>query len=102
MTGWLQRCVLSDDETLEIRFGEDGWRLAYLRGGEVVLAYEGDQSTGRRIGGGRRSAFALPRGADALRSGAYALRSVEQLRYDFERELVEMRRERGAAAAAPQ
>ncbi len=86
MTDWLQRCVLSDHETLEIRFGEGGWRLAYLRGGEPALVFEAKGREAQRVRAGRR--------------GAYALRSVEQLRYDFEREMAEMRRERRAAASA--
>lgn len=77
MRDWLQRCVLSDHETLEIRFGASGWRLAYLRGGAAVLVYEGIRSTARCVRAGRGS--------------AYALRSVEQLRYDFEREVRELR-----------
>lgn len=82
MDGWLQHCALSAHETLEIAFGAVGWRLAYLRRGERLLCYEGDAAGARRVRGGR--------------AGAYALRSVEQLRYDFERELTELRMAEGA------
>jgi hypothetical protein len=81
----LQRCVLSDSETLELAFGAARWRLAYRRGGEALLVYEGEGARARRARFGRAS--------------AYALRSVEQLRYDFEKEVGEMRRDLRAEAA---
>jgi hypothetical protein len=76
-----QRCVLSADEVLETVLGAEGWRLAYSRGGEPRLVYEGDRASARRVRDGRPA--------------AYTLRSVEQLRYDFENELAQLR---GASA----
>jgi len=73
-----QRCLLPDGAWLEVRLvrGAAGlaYRLAYLRGGECLLSYE------RRAA---QSDLRVLRG----RSAPYAFRSVEQLRYDFEREL---------------
>lgn len=73
-----QHCLLPDGDWLEIRLAREAhglaYRLAYLRGGECLLCYE------------HRAARPHAR---TLRGRAvpYAFRSVEQLRYDFERDL---------------
>lgn len=73
-----QRCLLPDGAWLEIRLARGAqtlaYRLAYLRGGECLLSYE------RRAAQGDQRVL---RG----RAAPYAFRSVEQLRYDFERDL---------------
>ena len=73
-----ERCALPDGAWLELQLarGPAGlvYRLAFLRDDACLLAYENEGSRGdRRILRGRAS--------------AYVFRSVEQLRYDFEREL---------------
>jgi len=73
-----QRCWLPDGDCIEIRLARDArgltYRLAYLRNGDCLLRYEHD---------------AAPPHVRVLRgrSVPYAFRSVEQLRYDFERDL---------------
>ncbi len=73
-----QRCWLPDGDCVEIRLARDArgltYRLAYLRGGECLLRYEhaAVQPHARWMRG---------------RSAPYAFRSVEQLRYDFERDV---------------
>ena len=73
-----QRCRLPDGAWIEVRLarGAQGlaYRLAFLRSGECLLSYE------RRAANGDARVL---RG----RAAAYAFRSVEQLRYDFERDL---------------
>jgi len=73
-----ERCLLSDGAWLELRLAQSAagpaYRLAYLSGDECLLAYEGDPG---------RGSMRVLRG----RASAYAFRSIEQLRYDFEREL---------------
>jgi len=73
-----QRCQLPEGDCIEVRLARTArglaYRLAYLRGGECLLCYE--------HGGAGRHARML-RG----RVAPYAFRSVEQLRYDFERDL---------------
>jgi hypothetical protein len=73
-----QRCLLPDGASIEIRLARGArgpaYRLAYLRGGECLLSYE------RRAAQGD---LRVLRG----RAAPYAFRSVEQLRYDFERDL---------------
>jgi len=73
-----QRCVLPDGDHIEIHLARSAerlaYRLAYLRGGASLLSYES---------GARREHLRIVRG----RVVPYAFRSVEQLRYDFEREL---------------
>jgi len=76
-----QRCLLPDGDAIEIRLARAGrsltYRLAYLRAGECLLSYEhGAAQPHARILRGRAT--------------AYAFRSVEQLRYDFEREVEEL------------
>jgi len=73
-----QRCVLPDGGCIEIDLARSAerlaYRLAYLRDGVPLLSYES---------GARREHLRTLRG----RAAAYAFRSVEQLRYDFERDL---------------
>jgi hypothetical protein len=73
-----QRCLLPDGDAIEIRLAREArglaYRLAYLRGGACLLRYE--------HGAARPHTRSL-RG----RAAPYAFRSVEQLRYDFERDL---------------
>ena len=73
-----ERCALPDGAWLELRLarGPAGlvYRLAYRREGDCLLAYESDA---------RRGPLRILRG----RTSPYAFRSIEQLRYDFEREL---------------
>lgn len=73
-----QRCWLPDGDCIEIRLARDArgltYRLAYLRAGDCLLRYEH---------GAAQSHVRALRG----RSAPYAFRSVEQLRYDFERDL---------------
>ncbi|KPK05680.1 MAG: hypothetical protein AMJ64_11115 [Betaproteobacteria bacterium SG8_39] len=73
-----QRCQLPDGDCIEIRLAREArglvYRLAYLRGGECLLRYEH---------GTAQSHLRMSRG----RAAAYDFRSVEQLRYDFERDL---------------
>ncbi|MDX1374595.1 MAG: hypothetical protein R3357_03465 [Burkholderiales bacterium] len=73
-----QRCWLSEDDCIELRLARAtrglAYRLAFLRDGECLLRYE--------HGPGQPHARTL-RG----RTTAYAFRSVEQLRYDFERDV---------------
>lgn len=73
-----QRCRLPDGGWIEIRLAREtrglAYRLAYLRAGECLLRYErGAAQPHARVLRGR--------------SAPYAFRSVEQLRYDFERDL---------------
>lgn len=73
-----QRCLLPDGAWVEVRITRSaqglGYRLAFHRGDECLLSYERGAAQGdtRMLGG---------------RSSPYAFRSVEQLRYDFERDL---------------
>lgn len=73
-----QRCLLPEGDCIEVRLARAArglaYRLAYLRGGECLLCYE--------HGAARPHARTL-RG----RTAPYAFRSVEQLRYDFERDV---------------
>ena len=67
----------ADGSRIEMRLwrGAQGpaCRIEYLRAGEPLLSYEADS----------RGAVRALRG----RAAAYAFRSIEQLRYDFERDL---------------
>jgi hypothetical protein len=73
-----QRCLLPDGDAIEIRLAREArglaYRLAYLRGGACLLRYEhgAAQPHTRSLRG---------------RAAPYAFRSIEQLRYDFERDL---------------
>lgn len=73
-----QRCLLPDGDAIEIRLAREArglaYRLAYLRGDACLLRYEhgAAQPHTRSLRG---------------RAAPYAFRSVEQLRYDFERDL---------------
>ena len=73
-----QRCVLPEGDCVEIRLARStaglAYRLAYLRDGACLLSYEG---------GASREHLRILRG----RAAPYGFRSVEQLRYDFERDL---------------
>lgn len=73
-----QRCLLTDGDCVEICIAREtqglAYRLAYRRGGECLLCYEHSAT--------RPHARTL-RG----RAATYAFRSVEQLRYDFERDV---------------
>jgi len=73
-----QRCLLPDGTWLELRLARSAqglaYRLALLRAGECLLSYE------RRAAQGD---LRVLRG----RAAPYEFRSVEQLRYDFERDL---------------
>jgi hypothetical protein len=73
-----ERCLLPDGDAIEIRLAREGrgwtYRLAYLRAGECLLSYRrGPTQPHARVLRGRTT--------------AYAFRSVEQLRYDFERDV---------------
>lgn len=74
---WRECLLLSRRERIDIRLSPDGWRIAYVRGGATLLAYEGDSGAARCLRGG----MARP----------YRFRSVEQLRYDFDRDLQALR-----------
>jgi len=73
-----QRNLLPDGAWVEIRLARDArgfaYRLAYLRDGDCLLCYENPrpQEHARILRG---------------RAAAYVFRSVEQLRYDFERDV---------------
>ena len=73
-----QRCGLPDGDCIELHLARGArglmYRLAYLREGDCLLRYEHGpaQPHARWLRG---------------RSAPYAFRSVEQLRYDFERDL---------------
>ena len=73
-----QRSLLPDGAWVEIRLARDAhgfaYRLAYLRDGDCLLCYENrtPQDHARILRG---------------RAAAYVFRSVEQLRYDFERDV---------------
>jgi len=76
-----ERCLLPDGDAIEIRLAREGrglaYRLAYLRAGECLLSYaHGAAQPHARILRGRAT--------------AYAFRSVEQLRYDFERDVEDL------------
>jgi len=72
-----QRSRLADGAWLEIRLAQDArglhFRLAYGRDGDCLLCYESRAPRGplRTLRG---------------RAAPYVFRSVEQLRYDFERD----------------
>ena len=73
-----QRCRLPNGDCIEIRLVRKAralaYRLSYLRAGDCLLRYEhGPAVPHARILRGR--------------AAPYAFRSVEQLRYDFERDL---------------
>ena len=73
-----QRCLLPDGAWIDVRITRTAqglaYRLAFERGDACLLSYERSPAQGdtRTLRG---------------RSSAYAFRSVEQLRYDFERDL---------------
>jgi hypothetical protein len=73
-----QRCVLPDGAWIDVRITRAAqglaYRLAFARGNACLLSYERSAAQGdtRTLRG---------------RSVPYAFRSVEQLRYDFERDL---------------
>ena len=68
------RLVLEDSKLLEMRIGEhSSYRLRFGLPGDWRVAYEDGV---RRIG---------------ARASAYEFRSVEQLRYDFERDVEDAR-----------
>ena len=69
-----ERIVLADAALVEIIFERGGrYRLRCLRGGEPMVEYGNDGKVHRRRRHGREQ--------------RYEFRSVEQLRYDFEREV---------------
>lgn len=76
-----QRCLLPDGSCIEIRLAREAnalaYRLAFLRAGDCLLSYEH---------GAARPHVRTLRG----RATAYAFRSVEQLRYDFERDVEDL------------
>jgi hypothetical protein len=73
-----QRCLLPDGGAIEIHLAREGrglaYRLAYLRAGLCLLRYAHSAA---------QPHLRLLRG----RVAPYAFRSVEQLRYDFERDV---------------
>ncbi len=73
-----QRCALPDGAWTEIRLARDArgfaYRLAYLRDGDCLLCYENRTP---------HEHARILRG----RAASYVFRSVEQLRYDFERDV---------------
>jgi hypothetical protein len=77
----LQEHVMRPDGVrIEISLAARGrYRLACLAQGELLVAYWGDGARHRRRVRGRES--------------AYEFRSVEQLRYDFERDAEDARRQ---------
>ena len=71
-----ERLILAGGRQVEIRFDPGGgYRLACRAGAKVLVAYTGDGRGHRREVRGRRA--------------AYGFRSVEQLRYDFERDVAD-------------
>ncbi len=76
---WAERVVLSEDEVIETFLSHCDWRLAYLRRGATLLAYEGGAEGASRVARGN--------------SRPYRFRSVEQLRYDFDRDVRALRDE---------
>ena len=71
-----ERIVLSGGRRVEISLEARGrYRLACLVQGELLVQYSGEGARHRRRVRGRES--------------AYQFRSVEQLRYDFERDVAD-------------
>jgi hypothetical protein len=71
-----ERLILPGGRRVELRFDAGGgYRLACRAGAQVLVAYAGDGGGHRREVRGRRA--------------AYEFRSVEQLRYDFERDVAD-------------
>jgi hypothetical protein len=71
-----ERVVLPGGWQIEIRLERGGrYRLACLERGRPVVEYAGDGAAHRRRVRGRET--------------GYAFRSVEQLRYDFERDVAD-------------
>ena len=72
------RCAQQDGAWVEIRLARDtrgfAYRLAFVRDGDCLLCYENRA---------RQEHARVLRG----RATRYVFRSVEQLRYDFERDL---------------
>ena len=70
----------ADGSRVEVRLWQGARGLAYLieyrQGAQRLLCYEGDMREASRTRHGR--------------AAAYTFRSIEQLRYDFERELGEI------------
>lgn len=65
--------VLPDGGVFELKFLEEmHYRLRFTKHREVLVEYRGDGKKHSRRAGGRE--------------GAYVFKSVEQLRYDFERD----------------
>lgn len=75
-----ERVILPGGGRIEIRLASPGrYRLACLVRGRLLVEYTGDGARHRRRARGRAS--------------AYEFRSVEQLRYDFERDAEDARRQ---------
>ena len=71
-----QRLILPDGRRVELRIDPGGrYRLACRLGARVLVAFTGEGGAHRREVRGRRA--------------AYEFRSVEQLRYDFERDVAD-------------
>lgn len=80
MLAFAERILLADAALVEIALDAGGrFRLRYLRGGEPLVDYAGDGKAHRRRRHGREQ--------------VYEFRSVEQLRYDFERDVEEAQRQ---------
>ena len=80
MPGYEERVVLAEGVLAEIALERAGrYRLRFARAGELLVEYRSDGAQHRR-----RS-----RGGEH----GYEFRSVEQLRYDFERDVEEAQRQ---------
>lgn len=80
MRPYQERVVLAGGALAEIALERDGrYRLRFARAGELLVEYRSDGAKHHR------------RGPD--REHAYEFRSVEQLRYDFERDVEEAQRQ---------
>jgi hypothetical protein len=71
-----ERVILPHGVRIEVRLERGGrYRLACLAHGRALVEYAGDGGAHRRRARGRET--------------GYAFRSVEQLRYDFERDVAD-------------
>ena len=80
MTLYEERVVLADGALAVIALQQAGrYRLRYARAGELLVEYRNDGMKHHRRNRGREH--------------EYEFRSVEQLRYDFERDVEEAQRQ---------
>lgn len=80
MLAYEERVLFADGALAEIALERgDRYRLRFARAGDLLVEYWNDGGTHRRRRQGREQ--------------AYEFRSVEQLRYDFERDVEEAQRQ---------